>query len=212
MLPLRFLQVWKKPTIFTIWNHWFLDCKIMNLTFAWKLLVQGHLRCSKKARNSIREIPKTWPASQPTLCVAHILACVTGFLADFFLSLFFYPRLNIQCVIMRHLSCKCFKVRQLLCCVLKNECIPSGLRCCLHSAALFAQLRRQRRSLMTLDVWVLMPSLQADTFKTIRTSFRYFQMLEQSVRSWSWESPKPSTFTFNLRHQCIHAFVFAELM
>lgn len=184
----------------------------MSLTFAWKLLVQGHLRCSKKARNSIREIPKTWPASQPTLCVAHILACVTGFLADFFLSLFFYPRLNIQCVIMRHLSCKCFKVRQLLCCVLKNECIPSGLRCCLHSAALFAQLRRQRRSLMTLGVWVLMPSLQADTFKTIRTSFRYFQMLEQSVRSWSWESPKPSTFTFNLRHQCIHAFVFAELM
>lgn len=134
------------------------------------------------------------------------------FLQIFFLSLFLYPRLNIQCVIMRHLSCKCFKVRQLLCCVLKMECIPSGLRCCLHSAALFAQLRRQRRSLMTLGVWVLMPSLQADTFKTIRTSFRYFQMLEQSVRSWSWESPKPSTFTFNLRHQCIHAFVFAELM
>lgn len=212
MLPLRFLQVLKKPTIFTIWIHWFLDCKIMNFTFAWKLLVQGHLRCSKNARiqlqrfqkpGRLRNLPSVWHTYW------HVLL---DFLQIFSSLYSFYPRLNIQWVIMRHLSWKCFKVRQLLCCVLQNECIPSGLRCCLHSAALFAQLRRQRRSLMSLGVWVLMPSLQADAFKTIRTSFRYFQMLEQSSRSWSWESPKPSTFTFNLRHQCIHAFVFAELM
>lgn len=127
------------------------------------------------------KIIKTRPASQPTLCVAHILAFVTEFLADFPPSLFLYPHLHVQWVIMRHFSWKCFKVRQLLCCVLQNECIPSGLRCCLHGATLFAQLRRQRRSLMSLGVWVLMPSLQADTFKTIRISLNISKCLIEGM-------------------------------